>query len=78
MYKQLRSVEQLGYHVACQRKNSGGVVGVSFIIQSSAHDPVYCQGKILEFLDDFYHEQFNEEMFKKYRAGVLTRKTSGY
>ena len=54
------------------------MVGLAFVIQSSVHDPIYCQGKILEFLDDFYHSRFNEEMFSKYRAGVLARKASGY
>ena len=78
MYKQLRTIEQLGYNVSCQRKSTGGVVGISFIVQSAVHDPIYCQGKIIEFLDDFYHDKFNEEMFSKYKAGVIARKTKGY
>ena len=78
MYKQLRTIEQLGYNVSCQRKSTGGVVGIAFIVQSAVHDPIYCQGKIIEFLDDFYHDKFNEEMFNKYKAGVIARKTRGY
>ena len=78
MFKQLRTVEQLGYYVACQRRSTGGVAGISFTVQSAVHDPIYCQGKIIEFLDEFYFDRFNEEMFNKYKAGVIARKTRGY
>ena len=78
MHKQLRIVEQLGYYVACMRENSGGVMGLKFVLQSSEHDPAYCQGKILEFIDDFYHRTFTEEIYYKYREGVLARKQAGF
>ena len=63
IYSELRSKEQLGYLVGCMRKNSGGINGITFVIQTSSHDPRYCISKILEFLDTFYHQGFTEELF---------------
>jgi len=78
IYTELRSKEQLGYLVGCMRKNTGGIYGMSFVIQSSSHDPRYCIDKILEFLDHFYHVSFTEELFDKYKDGVLSKLASGF
>ena len=42
MYAQLRGIEQLGYNVQVNRRNNGGISGMSLVVQSSEYDPVYC------------------------------------
>ena len=60
------------------RKNTGGIYGITFVIQTSAYDPRYCITKILEFLDTFYHQRFTEELFDKYKTGLMAKKAGGF
>lgn len=41
MYDQLRTQKQLGYYVGVGKKETVGVYGISFIIQSAEYDPDY-------------------------------------
>jgi secreted Zn-dependent insulinase-like peptidase len=50
MFDELRNKAQLGYYVACNKKDTRGVLGMEFIIQSAQFDPRYCEEKIFEFI----------------------------
>ena len=78
MYDQLRTKEQLGYYVGCSRKKTGGIYGLSFVLQSAEYSPIILQDKILDFIDKFYYEILDEPTFKKYKKGVLNRLKAGY
>ncbi|MCP4750355.1 MAG: hypothetical protein GY866_05655 [Proteobacteria bacterium] len=52
-YHRLRTMEQLGYIVWSGYREMNKVEGINFIIQSSTKDPVYLQGRIDSFLEDF-------------------------
>ena len=78
MFHHLRSVEQLGYRVEAMRRSNGGIYGISLIVQSSQYDPIYCQTKVIAFLEDLYHNILDEEKYMKYLAGTLGRKLAGF
>lgn len=52
--------------------------GISFAVQSAEYDPIFLQEKIFEFIDNFYHDQLNQENFEKFKAGCLGRLRAGY
>ena len=78
MYHRLRQQEQLGYRIEAIKRENGGIHGISLIVQSSEYDPIYCQTKVLAFLEDLYHDILDEEKYMKYLAGTLGRKLAGY
>ena len=78
MYDELRTKQQLGYYVDCTKKKTVGVYGISFIIQSAKHSPVFLETKILEFIDNFYHDMLTEESFENFKKGLLNRKKAGF
>ena len=78
MFQALRTDQQLGYHVTVSQKETNGVHGVSLIIMSPEHSPVVLQERILEFLDSFIVDQFDEKLFEDFRDGTIARKKQGY
>ena len=78
MFDYLRTKRQLGYIVECTRKNTNGVLGITLTIQSSTYSPIRLQNEILKFIDIFYNEIFDENMFTNYKEGCLSRKRNGF
>ena len=74
MYDELRTKKQLGYLVGCMHKLTGGIHGISFVIQSAEHSPPDLEDYILKFLDQFYDELFTKENFDNFKKGHLVRK----
>ena len=71
MYYELRTKDQLGYLVAVYKKNTCGIAGLSFVIQSATKSPIYLQKRILDFIDTFYNDIYTEELFNKWKKGTL-------
>ena len=78
MFNRLRQQEQLGYRIEAIKRENGGIHGISLIVQSSEYDPIYCQTKVLAFLEDLYYDILDEEKYMKYLSGTLGRKLAGY
>ena len=78
MYHRLRSEEMLGYRVEALKRHNGGISGISLVVQSSQYDPIYCQTRVLAFLEDLYHDLLDEKKYMKYIAGTLGRRMAGY
>jgi nardilysin len=53
MFDQLRNKEQYGYSVSCQQRDTRGVLGMTFTIQSAEHSPRKCEQRIYQFIRDF-------------------------
>ena len=62
----------------CARKKLAGVYGMGMRVQSAEYSPVVLEARLLEFLDQFYHEQFTKEAYETYRQGTIDRKLAGY
>ena len=71
MFNQLRQKEQLCYKLGCEVKRIANTVGITLFIQSDKYDPEYLQLRVLDFLDNFYYDTFNENLFKEYKKGLL-------
>ena len=78
MFDYLRTKKQLGYIVECTRKNTNGVLGITLTIQSSKYNPLKLQREILQFIDVFYYDIFDEKVFTTYKEGCLSRKRNGF
>ena len=74
MYDQLRTKEDLCYRVGCELKKLAGTVGITFYIQSEKEDPIFLQLRVLDFIDNFYFNTFDEKLFTEYRKGVVSHK----
>lgn len=59
-------------------KETSGVFGISFLIKSAKYSPVVLQARILEFIDIFFAEQFDEQLFEDFRGGLLSQRKQGY
>lgn len=46
-------------------------MGITLFIQSDKYDPEYLYLRVLDFLDNFYYDTFNENLFKEYKKGLL-------
>jgi len=78
MFDTLRNKEQLGYYVSCSMRNSRGVLGFMFLIQSAAHDPVYLEKRIHGFIDEFYTSGLTESAVNEFKTGLIARKKAGF
>ncbi|KAG0474050.1 hypothetical protein HPP92_015907 [Vanilla planifolia] len=65
-FHQLRSVEQLGYITVLVQRNDSGVLGLQFIIQSTAKDPSQLDARVEAFLKMFESKlyEMTESEFK--------------
>ena len=40
---------------------------MDIVIQSAEYSPIHLEAMLLEFLDEFYHEMFTEELFNTFK-----------
>ncbi|GLJ05210.1 hypothetical protein SUGI_0013800 [Cryptomeria japonica] len=75
-YNELRTDEQLGYSVDCGTKVSRDVVGFSFTVKSSKHNPPYLQDRIDAFIARWIQtlEHMSEKEFQYYKSTLLANK----
>ena len=57
---------------------TAGTIGITFYIQSEKVDPVFLYLRILNFIDNFYFETFDETIFNDYKKGVINQKKSSF
>lgn len=75
MFDQLRNKEQYGYSVSCQQRDTRGVLGMTFTIQSAEHSPRKCEQRIYQFIRDF---DLDDQTYNDYLKGLLSKKMSGF
>nr|GMD41758.1 insulin-degrading enzyme-like 1, peroxisomal [Ipomoea batatas] len=75
-FHQLRSVEQLGYITVLLQRNDFGVLGVQFIIQSTAKDPKHIDSRVEEFLKMFESKLYEmaDDEFKSNVTALIDMK----
>nr|GLL36596.1 insulin-degrading enzyme-like 1, peroxisomal [Ipomoea trifida] len=75
-FHQLRSVEQLGYITVLLQRNDFGVLGVQFIIQSTAKDPKHIDSRVEEFLKMFESKlyEMSDDEFKSNVTALIDMK----
>ena len=71
----LRTKQQLGYFVSASSRNTRGLPGILFTIESSTHTPKDLQDRIETFIKDFYENTLTEEIYDKYLAGLIIKKS---
>ena len=80
-FTQLRTLESLGYIVAMIGNGSEpgravGTAGVSCIVQSATHDPLYLYARVYGFFEALgpYLEEYKEADFKEVVASLIAKK----
>ena len=74
-FDSLRTKDQLGYYVACSQRNTRGVPGLLFTIESSKYTPNHCEEKIMAFIETFYKEKLTEASYSDFLKGLINRKS---
>lgn len=78
-YDELRNKEQCGYYVAATRRQTRGVFGFLFTIESAKFDPLTLQEKIYAFIKHIREKLVADpEQFNKFYEGLLARKKEGF
>ena len=74
-FNQLRTVEQLGYHVWASVQSNRGVLSVRLLVQSSDRHPNELEERVESFIHHFADElaAMDAEMFERHRQAVVAR-----
>lgn len=59
----LRTKEQLGYYVSCSQRNTRGIPGLLFTIESSKYTLDVVEPKIFKFIEDYFNEKLTEKVY---------------
>ena len=55
-----------------------GTAGITFYIQSEKVDPDYLLLRVLDFIDNFYFNTFDENLFHDWKKGLIDKKKSRF
>jgi secreted Zn-dependent insulinase-like peptidase len=77
-FDSLRTKDQLGYYVSCSQRNTRGLPGLLFTIESSKYTLDVVEPKIYKFIKDFFEEKLNEKLYSDYLKGLINRKTEPF
>lgn len=75
----MRNKQQLGYYVSASRRQTRGVLGFLYVIESAEYDPLDLQERIFKFVNSIISKmKDNEYLFKEYLEGLIARKREGF
>ena len=74
----LRTKEQLGYYVSCSQRNTRGIPGLLFTIESSKYTLDVVEPKIFKFIEDYFYNKLTEKVYKDYLKGLINRKSEPF
>jgi secreted Zn-dependent insulinase-like peptidase len=74
----LRTKEQLGYYVSCSQRNTRGIPGLLFTIESSKYTLDVVEPKIFKFIEDYFYEKLTEKVYQDYLKGLINRKSEPF
>lgn len=76
LFDQLRTKEQLGYHVGCRFRCRSGVALFEVVVQSPAHDAPSVEARIERYMVQFraFLAAMPADEFARYVAGLVTEK----
>lgn len=77
-YDELRNKEQCGYYVAATRRQTRGIYGFLFTIESAKFSPLELEQKIFNFVKLAQAKVRDVEVVKKFHDGLLARKKEGF
>ena len=73
-FDSLRTKDQLGYYVSASQRNSRGIPGLLFIVESSKYQPEFIQQKIYAFIQNYFDNVLSEELYDKFLKGLINKK----
>ena len=77
-YDELRNKEQCGYYVAATRRQTRGVFGFLFTIESAKFTPRELEAKIREFVIKAEAKVGDAEVVRRFHEGLIARKKEGF